>query len=129
MDNVWVSAAIILVFILIGGDFSASELGLVSLRDSQVQRMVASGKRGARVAALSEDSNRFLAAVQIGVTLAGFLSAAFGGSTLAVRLAPVLARWGLPEAAASTVALVLVTAVISYVSLVLGELVPKRIAL
>jgi putative hemolysin len=127
MDNTWVSAAIILAFVLIGGYFSASELALVSLRDSQVQRMAASGRRGARVAALREDSNRFLAAVQIGVTLAGFLSAAFGGSTLAVKLTPFLARWGVP--AASTVALVLVTAVISYVSLVLGELAPKRVAL
>src|SRR3954454_9274976 len=129
MDNVWVSALVILLFILIGGYFSASELALVSLRDSQVQRMADTGRRGARVAALREDSNRFLAAVQIGVTLAGFLSAAFGGSTLAGKLTPGLTRWGLPRGAASTVSLVLVTAVISYVSLVLGELVPKRVAL
>src|SRR3954453_16752216 len=129
MDNVWVTALVILVFILIGGYFSASELALVSLRDSQVQRMADTGKRGARVAALREDSNRFLAAVQIGVTLAGFLSAAFGGSTPAVKLTPVLTGWGLPRGAASTVSLMLVTAVISYVSLVLGELVPKRVAL
>jgi putative hemolysin len=127
MDNTWVSAAVILAFVLIGGYFSASELALVSLRDSQVQRMAVSSRRGARVAALREDSNRFLAAVQIGVTLAGFLSAAFGGSTLAVKLTPLLAGWGVP--AASTVSLVLVTAAISYVSLVLGELVPKRVAL
>jgi putative hemolysin len=129
MDNPWVSAAVILAFILIGGYFSASELALVSLRDSQVQRMTGTGRRGARVAALRQDSNRFLAAVQIGVTLAGFLSAAFGGSTLAVKLTPVLTTWGLPRGPASTVSLVLVTAVISYVSLVLGELVPKRVAL
>jgi putative hemolysin len=129
MDNPWVSAAVILAFILLGGYFSASELALVSLRDSQVQRMAGTGRRGARVAALREDSNRFLAAVQIGVTLAGFLSAAFGGSTLAVKLTPVLTGWGLPTGPASTVSLVLVTAVISYVSLVLGELVPKRVAL
>ena len=129
MDNTWVSAVVILAFILIGGFFSASELAVVSLRESQVQRMAATDRRGARVSVLREDSNRFLAAVQIGVTLAGFLSAAFGGSTLAVRLTPVLTGWGLPRGAASTVSLVVVTAVISYVSLVLGELVPKRLAL
>jgi len=129
MDNSWVSALVILLFVLVGGFFSASELAVVSLRDSQVQRLAARGKRGARVAALRRDSNRFLAAVQIGVTLAGFLSAALGGSTLAVRLSPVLTGWGLSEGLASTVALVVVTAVISYVSLVLGELVPKRLAL
>lgn len=129
MDNTWVSAVVILAFVLIGGYFAASELALVSLRESQVQLLAASGKRGARVAALRQDSNRFLASVQIGVTLAGFLSAAFGGSTVAVKLAPVLTGWGLPEGAAPTVALVVVTAIISYVSLVLGELVPKRLAL
>ena len=129
MDNSWVSALVILLFVLVGGYFSASELAVVSLRDSQVQRLAARGKRGARVAALRRDSNRFLAAVQIGVTLAGFLSAALGGSTLAVRLSPALTGWGLSQGLASTVALVVVTAVISYVSLVLGELVPKRLAL
>src|SRR3954452_9444516 len=129
MDNVWVSALGILLFILIGGYFSASELALVSLRDSQVQRMADTGKRGARVAALREDSNRVLAAVQVRAPLACFLSAAFGGSTLAVKLTPVLTKWGLPGGAASTASLVLVTAVISYVSLVLGELAPKRVAL
>ena len=106
MDNTWVSAVVILVLVLIGGYFAASELALVSLRTSQVQLLATSGRRGARVAALRQDSNRFLAAVQIGVTLAGFLSAAVGGATMLV-----------------------VTAVISYVSLVLGELVPKRLAL
>ena len=117
------------MLVLIGGYFAASELALVSLRTSQVQLLATSGRRGARVAALRQDSNRFLAAVQIGVTLAGFLSAAVGGATMAVKLTPVLTGWGLPEEAASTVALVAVTAVISYVSLVLGELVPKRLAL
>ena len=129
MGSTWISALVVLVFVLIGGYFSASELALVSLRDSQVQRLAASGRRGARVAALRADSNRFLAAVQIGVTLAGFLSAALGGQTLSVKLTPVLTGWGLPRGLASTVSLVLVTAVISYVSLVLGELVPKRLAL
>ena len=129
MDNTWVSAVVILVLVLIGGYFAASELALVSLRTSQVQLLATSGRRGARVAGLRQDSNRFLAAVQIGVTLAGFLSAAVGGATMAVKLTPVLTGWGLPEEAASTVALVAVTAVISYVSLVLGELVPKRLAL
>jgi putative hemolysin len=73
--------------------------------------------------------NRFLAAVQIGVTVAGFLSAAYGGATLADDLAPYLERLGLGEGAADAVALVLLTLLIAYLSLVLSELVPKRIAL
>jgi putative hemolysin len=129
MDGVWLSLALVLGFVLVGGVFSASELALVSLRDSQVQRLERRGRRGAAVAHLRTDPNRFLAAVQIGVTLAGFFSAAYGGSTIAVELVPVLEAWGLPEAAASVVALVVVTAAIAYASLVLGELVPKRVAM
>jgi putative hemolysin len=123
------SVVLVLLFILIGGVFSASELALVSLRDSQVQRLAAGGRRGARVAHLRRDSNRFLAAVQVGVTLAGFFSAAYGGSTIGAQLTPVLVGWGLPESAAETIALIVVTTVISYLSLVLGELAPKRLAL
>jgi putative hemolysin len=129
VDGVLTSIGLVLLFVLIGGFFSASELALVSLRDSQVDRMAAASKRGARVARLREDSNRFLASVQIGVTLAGFFSAAYGGSTLSGPLAAVLTGWGLPAGIADTVALVVVTAFISYLSLVLGELVPKRLAL
>jgi putative hemolysin len=103
---------------------------LVSLRGSQVKQLVRRGRRGRLVARLHENPNRFLSAVQIGVTLAGFLSAAFGGTTLADALVPVLQRW-LPigHTVADTIAVVLVTAVISYVSIVLGELTAKRLAL
>ena len=67
--------------------------------------------------------------MQVGVTLSGFLSAAFGGATLAGRLSPKLEDRGLPEGAADTTALVVITLAISYVSLVIGELAPKRLAL
>lgn len=96
MDGVALNLALVLLFVLIGGFFSAFELALVSLRDAQVDRMVVDHRRGTRVAALRADSNRFLAAVQIGVTLAGFFSAAYGGSTLTAPLAAVLTGWGVP---------------------------------
>ncbi len=121
--------ALVVLFVLVGGYFSASELALVSLRESQVSRIATQGRRGARVARLRQDSNRFLAAVQIGVTLAGFFSAAYGGSTLAHPLGLVVTRLGLSQGLADTLALIVVTAAISYLSLVLGELVPKRVAL
>ena len=70
-------------------------MALVSLRESQIRQLAHRGKRGQTVARLTENPNRFLSAVQIGVTLAGFLSAAFGGATLADDLAPVLQRLGL----------------------------------
>ena len=129
MDGILLNIGLVLVFVLIGGYFSAAELALVSLRESQVKRLAGRGRRGARVARLRQDSNRFLAAVQVGVTLAGFFSAAYGGSTLAIPLGSALSRLGLPEGLADTVALVVVTLAIAYLSLVLGELVPKRLAL
>jgi len=121
---------LVVVFVLVGGVFSMSELALVSLRDGQVRAMVGEGLRGAAaVERLRSSTNRFLSAVQIGVTAAGFFASAYGGATIAGRLQPVLVGWGVPGALASTLALVVVTALVSYVSLVLGELVPKRIAL
>jgi putative hemolysin len=129
VTDVLISLALVLLFVLIGGYFSASELAVVTLRDSQVDRLAGSGKRGARVAELRADSNRFLAAVQIGVTLAGFFASAYGGSTLSGPLGDVLVQWGMPAGIARTVGLVVVTAFISYLSLVLGELAPKRLAI
>jgi putative hemolysin len=121
---------IILVFTLIGGFFAASEVALVSLRDSQVHRMSEQDRRrGGRVRSLLDEPNRFLAAVQVGVTLAGFISAGFG----AQRIAPIVADWmvglGVPEGLADSTAFVGATLLIAYISLVLGELVPKRLAL
>ena len=120
---------LVLVFVLVGGVFSATEIALVSLRESQLTQLERQGSRGARVAAVARDPNRFLAAVQIGVTVAGFFSAAYGGSTLAPDLAPYLEAVGLGEEPAETAALIVMTLVIAYLSLVLGELVPKRLAL
>jgi putative hemolysin len=123
------SIGLVVLFVLVGGVFAAAEIALVSLRDSQVRSLANQSKRGRTVAALNEDPNRFLSAVQVGVTLAGFLSAAFGGATLSDDLAPVLAGWGVPAQVVGPLALVLVTIAISYLSLVFGELVPKRLAL
>src|SRR5215212_8655655 len=128
-ENVF-NIILIFVFILIGGVFAAAEMALVSLRSSQVKRLARRGRRGQLVAQLHENPNRFLSAVQIGVTLAGFLSAAFGGTTIADALVPVLRQWlPISHAVADTIAVVVVTAVISYMSIVLGELTAKRLAL
>jgi putative hemolysin len=129
VTEIFWNVALVLLFVIIGGFFAGAEIALVSLRDSQIKQLGQRNKRGARVAKLAEDPNRFLSAVQIGVTLMGFLSAAFGGATLANKLAPLLERWGLSPAIANAVALVVITLIISYFSLVLGELAPKRLAL
>jgi putative hemolysin len=129
VSSVLQNIALVLAFVLVGGFFAAAEIALISLRDSQVRKLSERGKRGARVAKLADDPNRFLSAVQIGVTLAGFLSAAFGAATLADEATPALVDLGLSEGIAKPLALVGITLAISYVSLVLGELAPKRIAL
>jgi len=125
----FVNFGLVLLFVIGGGVFAATEIALVSLRESQLSAIERKGARGARVAAVARNPNRFLAAVQIGVTVAGFFSAAYGGSTLAPDLAPYLENLGLGDDAAETTALVLLTLLIAYLSLVLGELVPKRLAL
>ena len=89
---------------------------------AQARALADRGRRGQIVAELNQDPNRFLAAVQVGVTTAGFLSAAFGGATLADDLSPVLVDAGVADRFADSLALVLVTLAISYLSLVLGEL-------
>ncbi|WP_328529359.1 hemolysin family protein [Nocardioides sp. NBC_00368] len=130
MDSqTFLALGLVLVFVLVGGVFAATELALVSLRESQLAAMERQGSRGARVAEVARNPNRFLAAVQIGVTVAGFLSAAYGGSTIAPDVAPYLERLGMGEALAETTALIVLTLFIAYLSLVLGELVPKRLAL
>lgn len=90
--------ALIGVFILIGGTFAAAEIALISLRESRVKQLASKGKRGRAIQRLMGNPNLFLSSVQIGVTLSGFLSAAFGGATLAASLAPVLESWGMPPA-------------------------------
>jgi len=119
---------IVLAIILIGGFFAAAEMALVSLREGQVRALAKRGKRGQRAARLAHDPNRFLSAVQIGVTVATLLSGAFGAATLASDLDHVLARH-MSTHLASVLAFVIVTLAIAFFSLILGELSPKRIAL
>jgi len=119
---------LVLAVILIGGFFAAAEMALVSLREGQVRALGRRGKRGQRTAKLAQDPNRFLASVQIGVTVATLLSGAFGAALLSVRLADQL-RKIMPRDVASPVALIAVTLIISFFTLVFGELAPKRLAL
>lgn len=126
MGEVWPELVLVAVLVVINGILSGSEMALISLRDSQLRRMASSGRAGRAVARLVEDPNRFLATIQIGITLAGFLASAAAAVNLAQPLIPHLDWMG---AAAETVAIVGVTLVLSFLTLVLGELAPKRLAL
>ena len=121
--------ALIAGLIVLASFFVAAEIALISLRDSQVREIATRGKRGARVAALAAHPNRLLAAVQIGVTVSGFLSAALGADQLGDYVIPWLESLGISNAWSTTISLLGVTLVIAYFSLVFGELVPKRVAL
>jgi putative hemolysin len=129
VDSLWVNIALVLGFILLGGFFAASEIALISLRESQMRALAERGRSGATVAQLAADPNRFLSAVQVGVTLAGFFSASFGAAQIAPVLADALEGAGLQPNPAYAVAFVGTTLTIAYLSLVLGELVPKRLAM
>lgn len=121
---------IVIALILTGGAFSAAEIALVSLRESQVTHLAATrGKAGQRLEQLVSDPNRFLASVQIGVTVATMLSSAFGAATLAGRVSVYLVDHGMSEGLATPLALIGITLILAFVSLVLGELAPKRLGL
>ena len=129
MSDLWVNIVVVLIFIIIGGVFAAAEIALVSLREGQVAQLAKRGRRGRALEKLNANPNQFLAAVQVGVTVAGFASAGFGAAQIAPQLAPLFVGWGMDDGWASTLAFILVTLAIAYVSLVLGELVPKRLGL
>ena len=115
--------------ILLGALFVAAEIALISLRESQIKQLALRGRRGVRVANVANNPNRLLAALQVGVTVTGFLSAALGAEKLGVYVIPWLEDAGLSNKSANTTSLIGVTLIIAYFSLVFGELVPKRIAL
>ncbi|MFN2561170.1 MAG: hemolysin family protein [Jatrophihabitans sp.] len=120
---------IVLLLIVIEGVFVAAEIALVSLRESQVRGLAESSRRGAAVAKLVGDPNRFLAAVQIGVTSTALLSSAFGAITLSDEAKKYLIRHGWGHGLAAATGVIGVTLIISFVTLVLGELAPKRLGL
>lgn len=120
---------LIFVFLVIGSVFSGTELALVSLRGSQIEQMEQEDARGAKVAKIARDPNTFLSTVQIGVTLSGFLSASFGASSIAPYLIPVVESWGVHPGIAGGLVNIILTLIISYCSIVISEMVPKRIAM
>lgn len=121
---------LVALLILLNGFFAMSELAIVSARRARLQHMAQSGTRGARRALrLAEDPTNFLSTVQVGITLVGIFAGAYGGATLAEPLAAALATVPQLGEMADDLALGIVIVAITYLSLIAGELVPKRIAL
>lgn len=130
MSQVTLEVVIILLLILVNGIFAMSEIAIVSARRVRLERMAREGSRGAQVALdLVETPNRFLSTVQVGITLVGIFAGAFGGATVAGKLAEVVRQIGPLAPYAGAISLALVIGTITFLSVVVGELVPKRIAL
>ncbi len=127
----WLQIAIVFLLILLNGFFAMAEMAVVSARKARLQHAAELGREGARVALeLKRDPGRFLSTVQIGITVIGVLASAFGGATLAETLAQYLETFpGWVADYAKSLSFVVVVILISYFSLILGELVPKRVAL
>lgn len=126
----YVELAIVVALIVVNGLLAMSELAVVSSRPARLRALADREVHGARRAlALASDPGRFLSTVQIGITLVGVLSGAFSGATLGLRLAQTFADFGLPKGFADTAGVGVVVALITYASLIVGELVPKQIAL
>jgi putative hemolysin len=126
VTGLWAQIALVAVLVLLNAVFAGTELALVSLREGQLQRLEQRSSTGALVARLARDPNNFFATIQIGITLAGFLASAAAAVSLAEPLEEPLDFLG---GAARPVSIIVVTLVLSYVTLVFGELAPKRVAM
>ncbi|GAB3448905.1 hemolysin family protein [Phycicoccus ginsengisoli] len=127
MSGYWLDIALVAVLVLLNAVFAGSEMALVSLREGQLRRLERETTRKAqRLVRLARDPNRFLATIQIGITLAGFLASATAAVSLAEPLVPHLGFLG---SAAEALSVAVVTLLLSFLTLVLGELAPKRLAM
>ncbi len=125
-----VELGIVTILIIVNGLLSMSELAIVSSRPARLAGLVEKGVKGSRRAlALASDPGKFLSTVQIGITLIGVLSGAFSGATLGLRLTAWLVEFGLSQGLADAIGVGAVVTIITYASLIVGELVPKQIAL
>lgn len=130
MNQVVFEIAIILLLLVANGVFAMAEIAVVSARKARLRRLAEQGNSRAQIALeLAESPNRFLSTVQIGITLVGIFAGAFGGATLAAKLTGPIAQIEFLAPYADKIAFGLVVAVITYFSLVMGELVPKRFGL
>lgn len=118
------------LMIVLNAIFACAEIAVLSMNDAKIAVLKEKGnKRAARLEKITTDSSKFLATIQVAITLAGFLGSAFAASNFAVYIAPLFVKLGMIESVANTVSVVLITLFLSYITLVFGELVPKRVAM
>lgn len=123
---------VLIILILVNGYFAASEIAFISLNDAKIAKQAKDGnKKAKQILKMLENPSRFLATIQIGITLAGFLSSAFASDAFASKLAPILNQW-IPAVSIEiwqSISIIIITIILSFFTLVFGELVPKRLAM
>lgn len=120
------------ILILLNALFACAEIAVISMNDAKIQKLSDEGdKRAIRLAKLTEQPSRFLSTIQVGITLAGFLGSAFAADNFSDKLVNLLIKLGvnMPEKALDSISVIVITLILSYFTLILGELVPKRIAM
>ena len=123
---------VLIILILINAYFAATEIAFISLNDAKINLMAKEGnKKAKKIAKMLKSPSKFLSTIQIGITLAGFLSSAFAADAFASELAPILNNIipSIPLGVWNTIALILITMILSYFTIIFGELVPKRIGM
>lgn len=119
-----------IVMISLNAIFACAEIAVLSVNDAKIAQLKEKGdKRAARLEKITDNSSKFLATIQVAITLAGFLGSAFAANNFAVYLIPLLEKIGVPAGIGGTLAVIIITVLLSYLTLVFGELVPKRIAM
>jgi Hemolysins and related proteins containing CBS domains len=130
MDLIYLEILIILILVILNGIFALSEIAIITSRRIKLQKMSQVGNKNADIAIeLAESPNQFLSTIQIGITLIGILAGAFGGATIAQNISRSLAGVPLLQPYSEALGFLIVVLIITYLSLIVGELVPKRIAL
>ena len=123
---------VLVILILINAFFAASEIAYISLNDAKIEKMAKEGnKKAKQIEKMLKTPSRFLATIQVGITLAGFLSSAFASDAFADKLAPILYDLipAISEDIWKGISIVIITLILSFFTLIFGELVPKRLAM
>lgn len=119
-----------LTMIALNAVFACAEIAVLSVNDAKIAQLKEKGdKRAARLEKITDNSSKFLATIQVAITLAGFLGSAFAASNFAVYITPWFTEMGVSPSISNTLSVVIITILLSYITLVLGELVPKRVAM
>ncbi|MCI8833027.1 MAG: HlyC/CorC family transporter [Clostridia bacterium] len=130
--RIYMQILVIIILILLNAFFAAAEIAFISLNDAKIDLQAKQGnKKAKKIKEMLVNPSKFLATIQIGITLAGFLSSAFASETFASELAPILNRWipAISLTAWNNIAIIVITIILSYFTLIFGELVPKRLAM